>query len=109
MPGRTGAMNLRVARPLRRWQRIALVLLAVALLVVIAGAIVLSQPVFGARMEGERLARARANPNYRDGAFVNPLPPAGYHAADVWNLFTGQVIGHEVRQPAAPGPLLPAA
>ena len=105
----TGAMKTRVARPLRRWQRIALALLAVAVLVVVAGAVVLSQPVFGARMEGERLARARANPNYRDGAFVNPQPPAGYRAADVWNLFTGQFFGHEVREPPASIPVLPVA
>jgi len=70
---------------------------------------VLSQPVFGARMEGDRLARARANPHYRDGAFVNPLPPAGYRMADVRNLVTGQFFGREVREPPAPIPVLPVA
>lgn len=100
-------ISLRVARPLRRWQWIALVLLALAVLVGVAAAIVLSQPVFGARMEGDRLARARANPHYRDGVFANPLPPAGYRAADVWNLVSGQFFGHEVREPPAAIPVLP--
>ena len=39
-------------------------------LVLLAGAVttwVLSLPQFGGRLDGERLARARANPHYHDG------------------------------------------
>jgi len=80
--------------------------LAFVLAVVAAAAWVLSLPVFGGRLEGERLARARANPHFHDGRFVNPLPPAGYTLADAWNLLVGQ-FGDEVRSPPAPIPVLP--
>ena len=74
-------------------------------LVLVAGAAtfwVLSLPQFGGHLDGERLARARANPHFHDGRFVNPLPPAGYTLTDVWNLLVGQ-FGDEVRSP--PGPI----
>ena len=80
--------------------------LAFVLAVVAAAAWVLSLPAFGGRLEGERLARARANPHFHDGRFVNPLPPAGYTLADAWNLLVGQ-FGDEVRSPPAPIPVLP--
>lgn len=66
---------------------------------------VLSLPQFGGRLDGGRLARARANPHFHDGRFVNPLPPAGYTWADAWNLLVGQ-FGDEVRSPPAPIPVL---
>src|ERR1700741_1552668 len=83
-------------------------LIAVALAVVLygAGAFVFALPQFGGELSGERLARARANPHYHDGVFVNPLPPAGYRAADVWNLIAGQFFGNEMRVPPAPLPLV---
>jgi len=67
---------------------------------------VLSLPQFGGEVTGDRLARARANPQYRDGAFANPLPPAGYRMVDVWNLVKGQFLGKEVRVPPAPIPII---
>jgi len=80
---------------------------------VLAGAVfagtwwVLSQPQFGGKVSGERLARVRANPHYHDGAFVNPLPPAPYTLGYVWNLAIGQFGGAEVRVPPAAIPLDP--
>lgn len=88
---------------LRRWLTAGLVLAAV---VAAVAAYIFSLPQFGARAEGERLARMRANPLYRDGAFVNPVPPASYRLADVWPTLAGQFGGDEVRVPPAAIPVL---
>ena len=60
------------------------------------------------RRASRRTARPlQANPHYRDGAFVNPLPPA---PATPWptcaHLLAGQFVGDEVRVPPAPLPLV---
>ncbi len=88
----------------RRWPRVLLELLV---LLVAATWAVLRLPQFGARAEGERLARMAADPKFRDGAFVNPLPPAGYTLADVRALLEGQFLGDEQRVPPAPIPVQP--
>ena len=101
MNARTGA---------RRWRRwVAGVLLGLVVLLVAVTTYVMSTPPFGTRLSGERLVRAQANPQYRNGAFVNPLPPAGYRAADVWAVFTGQFFGNEVREPPSALPVLAVA
>jgi L-ascorbate metabolism protein UlaG (beta-lactamase superfamily) len=87
------------------WRVIALTLLALVVLVAVATPLVLSLPPFGGKPNGERLTRARASPLYRDGAFVNPLPPASYTWGDVRNLVSGQFLGDEVREPPAPMPV----
>ena len=74
-----------------------------------ATAFVLSLPPFGGKLTGERLAPARAYAQYRDGAFVNPLPPASYRLGDVWPLVKGQFFGDEVRVPPSAIPVLPVA
>jgi hypothetical protein len=61
---------------------------------------VLSLPQFGGRLDGERLVRARANPHYHDGRFVNPLPPAGYTLADAWTLLAGSSATRSAVRPA---------
>src|SRR5512134_3107398 len=88
------------------WRVVAVTLLALVVGVAIATPLVLSLPPFGGELGGERLTRARASPLYRDGAFVNPLPPASYTWGDVRNLATGQFLGDEVREPPAPMPVL---
>jgi len=88
---------------------VAITLLALAALVAIATPLVLSLAPFGGDMNGERLARARANPLHREGKFVNPLPPASYTWDDVRNLFVGQFFGNEVREPPAPMPVVQVA
>jgi len=93
----------------RLWRVIAIAALALAALVAIAAALVLSLPPFGGELGGERLARARANPLHRDGAFVNPLPPAPYTWRYGRELFSGQFFGDEVREPPAPIPVVPVA
>ena len=75
---------------MRRGTRYLIVTAGMLAAIGVAGVFALSLPQFGAELTGERLARARANPHYRDGAFVNPLPPASYRFADAWNLFRGQ-------------------
>ena len=80
--------------------------LMVALLIAASAAYVLSLPQFGGKLEGDRLARARANPHYRDGKFVNPLPPASYRLADAWEILAGQFFGDEVRTPPGAIPVV---
>ena len=91
------------------WRVIAIVAVVLIAGVAIATPLVLSLPPFGGEMNGERLARARANPLHRDGKFVNPLPPASYTWADVRNLFSGQFFGNEVREPPSPIPVVKVA
>jgi len=77
------------------------------LAVVVAGAAwaVLSQPQFGARMSGARLERAKANPQYRDGRFVNVQPEAPTRLAALGEYVVRQFSGDEVRVPPAPVPV----
>jgi L-ascorbate metabolism protein UlaG (beta-lactamase superfamily) len=71
--------------------------------------VVLSQPQFGARMEGARLERAKANPQYRDGRFVNVEREAPTSFADLREYAVRQFSGDEVRVPPAPLPVLAVA
>ena len=99
-------MNATSIRRRRRWKIVLLVLVALVLLTAGAASYVLSLPAFGDRMEGDRLARARANPHYHDGRFANPLPPASYRFEDVWAIFKGQFFGNEARVPPSPIPVV---
>lgn len=80
--------------------------LVLAVILAASAAYILSLPQFGAKAEGVRLARMRANPLYRDGAFVNPVPPASYRLADIRSTLAGQFGGDEVRVPPAAIPVL---
>ena len=70
---------------------------------------ILTLPPFGGRVTGARLERVRANLYYKDGRFVNPVPPAGYSLADMRTLFAGQFFGDEIRRPPSPIPVLPVS
>ena len=70
-----------------------------------AGWAVLSQPQFGARMSGARLERAKANPQYHDGRFVNAQPEAPTTLAALGDYVVRQFSGDEVRVPPAPVPV----
>lgn len=92
---------------MRKWLKRGLIVLAVlGVAVVAAAAIVLSQPQFGGKLDGERLARARANPLHRNGVFVNPLPQAEAGWGATWNLLKMQFSGTEQRVPPAPLPVV---
>lgn len=73
--------------------------LALVLLAAASAIYVLSLTQFGGKLEGDRLARARANSQYRDDRFVNLIPPAGYDLTQVWDLLSGQFFGKEIRVP----------
>jgi L-ascorbate metabolism protein UlaG (beta-lactamase superfamily) len=91
----------------RRLWRALLITLAVLVAVVAIGTLLLqSLPPFGGELSGERLARAKANPHYRDGVFVNPLPPAPYTWSYVRDLLVGQFGGSEAREPPMAMPLV---
>jgi L-ascorbate metabolism protein UlaG (beta-lactamase superfamily) len=92
---------------LARWfVRAAFVLAAVVAVVAGAAWAVLSEPQFGARMSGPRLERAKANPQYREGRFVNLQPEAPTSLAALGNYVVRQFSGHEVREPPARLPVL---
>jgi len=90
----------------RRWPRALLALALLAAVIAAAGCGVLSQPQFGAAMSGARLERAKANPQYRDGRFVNlqPETPTGFGA--MLDYMVRQFSGDEVRVPPSPLPVL---
>ena len=92
---------------LARWfVRTAVVLAAVVAVLATAGWAVLSLPQFGAPMSGARLERAKANPQYRDGRFVNLQPEAPTDLAAIGDYIVRQFSGDEVREPPVPLPVL---
>ena len=90
----------------RRVLRGVAVLAVLAAVVAAAGCGVLSQPQFGAPMSGARLERAKANPQYRDGRFVNVQPETPTSFGDIVGYIVRQFSGDEVRVPPAPLPVL---
>ena len=92
---------------LARWLlRTAVVLAVLVVVLAVAGWAVLQQPQFGARMSGARLERAKANPQYRDGRFVNVQPEAPTGAAAIGDYIVRQFSGNEVREPPSPIPVV---
>jgi len=92
---------------LTRWfVRAAIVAVVLAAVLAAAGWAVLQQPQFGARMSGARLERAKANPQYRDGRFVNVQPEAPTSLASLGEYLVRQFSGDEVREPPAPLPVM---
>ena len=92
---------------LARWL-VPTAIILVALAAILAAAVwaVLSQPQFGAPMAGARLQRAMANPQYRDGRFVNLEPETPTGATALLGYLVRQFSGDEVRVPPAPLPVL---
>ena len=91
---------------LPRWLfRTTVTLAAVAVVLAAAAWAVLSQPQFGAPMAGERLARAQANPQYRNGRFVN-LEPEAPSDTSLVDYTLRQMSGDEVRVPPKPVPVM---
>ena len=91
---------------LARWLvRTVVTLAALAAVLVVAGWVVLAQPQFGAPMAGERLARAQANPQYKDGRFVN-LEPEAPSDTSLIDYTMRQRTGDAVRVPPTPVPVM---
>lgn len=61
-------------------------------------------PSLGGAVVGERLARAQASPQFRDGHFGNDIPETPRTSAQSWDYFKRQMLGDEVRTPPAPCP-----
>ena len=93
--------------PRSRILRVVLGLLA--LLVVIAIVLVGSTgwlDALGAAPTGERLARIRRSPNYRDGAFRNPDTTSMGTPGSGWTMMKQWLGGHEQRVPPGPMPIV---
>jgi L-ascorbate metabolism protein UlaG (beta-lactamase superfamily) len=60
----------------------------------------------GAAPEGERLARIRRSPNYRDGAFRNPDSTSLGAPGSTWKMLRQWLGGREQRVPPAPMPIV---
>ena len=100
-------MPPRLTAQAMRWvKRIAIALAAITVVLVVAGWVVLQQPQFGARMSGARLERAKANPQYRDGRFLNVPPETPTSLAALGDYLVRQFSGNEVREPPGPLPVL---
>jgi L-ascorbate metabolism protein UlaG (beta-lactamase superfamily) len=89
----------------RRLVHTTVAVAAIVAVLVAAGWAVLSQPQFGAPMTGARLERALANPQYRDGRFVN-LEPEAPSTTSLIDYTLRQLSGTEVREPPAAVPVL---
>lgn len=94
-----------MSRRLARWLlRTVVALAVVGAALAAAGWAVLSLPQFGMPMAGERLQRAQANANYRDGHFVN-LEPEAPSTTSLLEYTLRQLSGDEVREPPSPIPV----
>ena len=87
------------SRLARRLVRSALILAALVAALAAAAWAVLSQPPFGAPMAGARLQRALANPQYREGRFVNLEPETPTSPTAMVDYLVRQFSGDEVREP----------
>lgn len=90
----------------RRSVRIVVVLATLLAVLAAAGWAVLQLPQFGAAMSGARLERAKANPQFRDGRFVNVQPEAPASPWAMVEYMRRQYTGDEVREPPAPLPVM---
>jgi L-ascorbate metabolism protein UlaG (beta-lactamase superfamily) len=90
----------------RRARVVWLALLGLLVALVGLAAFVLSLPAFGGNVVGARLERARTNPQFRDGVFVNVEPVAPTSVLSLGSYLVRQFSGDEVRVPPKPVPVL---
>lgn len=93
--------------PHSRSAKVALGLLA--FLIVVAAALVWSTgglDIVGAKPDGERLARMRQSPNYRDGQFHNSDTTLYGLEGSPWESVKRWLFGPEQRHPPAPLPVV---
>ena len=64
-------------------------------------------PAMGAAPAGDRLARLQRSPNYRDGAFRNPVETSMTVNGSSWRMLRRQLFGKEQRVPSVPLPVIP--
>lgn len=93
--------------PKSRWGRVLLgALAAVIVIVVVLIGSTGWLDAFGAAPTGERLARIRRSPNYRDGAFRNPEATSMTTSGSTWETMRRWLAGHEQRVPPGPMPIV---
>ena len=93
--------------PKSRLARVLLAILAVlAIVVVVLIGSTAWLDALGASPEGERLARIRRSPNYRDGAFRNPDATTTLAKGGTWKMLRQWLGGHEQRVPPGPMPIV---
>src|SRR3954468_24050470 len=81
---------------------VAVVLVVVVVLVGSTGWL----DAFGGEPTGERLARIRRSPNYRDGAFRNPDASTRIGTGSTRETLRRWLGGHEQRVPPGPMPIV---
>ena len=93
--------------PRSRLGRVLLAILAaiLAIIIVLIGSTGWLDAL-GAAPEGERLARIRRSPNYRDGAFRNPAATSLATTGSTWKTIRQWLGGHEQRVPPGPMPIV---
>jgi len=93
--------------PKSRLGRVLLAILAVVLAIVVV--LIASTgwlDALGAAPAGDRLARIRESPNYRDGAFQNPVASSLATTGSTWQTLRQWLGGHEQRVPPGPIPVV---
>lgn len=93
--------------PRSRVRRVLVAILAtvLALVIVLIGSTGWLDAL-GAAPRGERLARIRRSPNYRDGAFRNPEATSLGTPGSTWTTLRRWLAGHEQRTPPGPMPIV---
>jgi len=90
--------------------RIARVFLALGALFVLSLVAVIASTgwldALGASATGERLARIRRSPNFRDGSFRNPTTTTLDVQGGSWKMLKQWLGGHEQRVPPGPVPIV---
>ncbi len=97
-------MALRLKSCLARAFMLSLAVIAVIVVVLIASTGWLD--AFGDAPEGERLARIQRSPNYRDGAFRNPVGDSRLIKPSNRGMLSRWLGGHEQRVPPGPMPIV---
>src|SRR5918993_4158056 len=96
--------------PLRPRTRLGWILWSLLAAVVVIGLVLVASTgwldAFGAAPTGERLARIRRSPNYRDGGFQNPDATSLASEGSTWETIKRWLGGHEQRVPPAPMPIV---
>jgi L-ascorbate metabolism protein UlaG (beta-lactamase superfamily) len=96
--------------PLLPKSRLRRVLLAILVAVLVIVVVLIGSTgwldALGAAPEGERLARIKRSPNYRDGAFRNPEPTRLGTTGSTWKTIRHWLGGHEQRVPPGPMPIV---
>jgi L-ascorbate metabolism protein UlaG (beta-lactamase superfamily) len=96
--------------PLLPKSRLRRVLLAILVAVLVIVVVLIGSTgwldALGAAPEGERLARIKRSPNYRDGAFRNPEATQLGTTGSTWKTIRQWLGGHEQRVPPGPMPIV---